>query len=111
MAKDNLLSTYELVTLFAILRLGGYAYGIPIFREIETQSGRSVAMSGIYAALERLENKGLLTAELGDATPQRGGRAKTYFRVTPKGLREAGAAKRTFTNLWRGMPGLEEPSV
>jgi len=111
MEKPNLLGVYELMAMFAILRLGKEAYGVPISREIEAQTGRSVAVSGIYAALERLERKGLVTAELGEATPQRGGRAKTYFRLTAKGLREASAAKQAFINLWQGAPGLKEKSA
>jgi PadR family transcriptional regulator len=111
MSKDNLLNVYELLTLFSILRLGKEAYGVPISREIEAHSGRNVAVSGVYAALERLERKGLVTAEIGEATPQRGGRAKTYFRVTAKGLREATDARRTFVNLWQGVPGPKENSV
>jgi PadR family transcriptional regulator, regulatory protein PadR len=108
MSKDNLLSVYELMTLFSIQRLGKEAYGVPISREIEINSGRNVAISGVYAALERLERKGLVTAELGEATPQRGGRAKTYFRVTAKGLREASEARRAFVNLWQGTPEPKE---
>jgi PadR family transcriptional regulator, regulatory protein PadR len=111
MSKDNLLSVYELLTLFSILRLGKEAYGMPICREIEVRSGRNVAVSGVYAALERLERKGLVAAELGEATPQRGGRAKTYFRVTAKGLREATEARQAFVNLWQGTAAAQEYSV
>ena len=111
MSKDNLLGVYELMTLFSILRLGKEAYGVPISREIEVHSGRNIAVSGVYAALERLEHKGLVTAELGEVTPQRGGRAKTYFRVTAKGLREATEARRAFVNLWQGTPALKENTV
>lgn len=111
MGKNNHLSTHELMTLLAIVRLGKDAYGVPISREIEAQSGREVAVSGIYAALERLEDRGLITAALGEATPQRGGRAKTYFQVTADGLREIHTAKRALTNLWRGLPALEGRSM
>jgi PadR family transcriptional regulator PadR len=104
MAKGSHLSTHELLALLAILRLGREAYGVPICREIETHSGREVAMSGIYAALERLEQRGLVVAELGEASPQRGGRAKTYFRVTAQGLREVQVAKQVFSSLWAGLP-------
>jgi DNA-binding PadR family transcriptional regulator len=107
MKKSNLLSVYELMAVFAILRLGKNAYGVPISQEIETQSGRHVAVSAVYAALERLERKGFVTAQLGEATPQRGGRAKTYFRLTAKGLEEANTAKQALTNLWQGTPGLK----
>lgn len=107
MKKSNLLSVYELMALFAILRLGKDAYGVPISQEIEAQSGRRIALSGVYAALERLEQKGFVTAQLGEATPQRGGRAKTYFRLTAEGLEEASAAKQTLVNLWQGTPALK----
>lgn len=107
MKPSNLLSVYELMAMFAILRLGKNAYGVPISQEIEAQSGRRIAVSGVYAALERLERKGLVTAELGEATPQRGGRAKTYFRLTAEGLEQASDAKQAFVNLWQGAPGLK----
>jgi PadR family transcriptional regulator, regulatory protein PadR len=108
MTRPNLLNVYELMAMYAILRLGREAYGVLILREIEAQSGRSVAMSGIYAALERLERKGFVSAELGEATPERGGRAKTYFKLTAQGLKEARTAKQAFTNLWRGAVELTE---
>jgi DNA-binding PadR family transcriptional regulator len=111
MKKSNLLSVYELMALFAILRLGREAYGVPISQEIEGQSGRRVAISGVYAALERLERKGFVTAQLGEATPQRGGRAKTYFRLTAKGLAEADAAKQALVNLWQDTLGLKGKPV
>ena len=106
MGKGTHLSTHELMAMLAILRLGKEAYGVPICREIEAHSGREVAVSGIYAALERLEERGLVTAELGEASPQRGGRAKTYFRVSAEGLREVQAAKKAFSSLWDGLSGM-----
>lgn len=111
MGRPNLLNVYELMAMFAIQRLGKEAYGVPIAREIEVQSGRSVAVSAVYAALERLERKGFVTAALGEATPQRGGRAKTYFRLTAQGLQEASSAKQAFVNLWQAAPRLQERSV
>jgi len=111
MKKSNLLSVYELMAVFAIQRLGKNAYGVPISQEIEAQTGRRIAVSGVYAALERLERKGFVTAELGEATPLRGGRAKTYFRLTAKGLQEASTAKQAFINLWQGAQGLQEKSA
>jgi PadR family transcriptional regulator, regulatory protein PadR len=107
MKKSSLLSTYELMAMFAVLRLGKNAYGVPVCKEIEAQSGRRVAVSGVYAALERLERKGFVSTELGEATPQRGGRAKTYFRLTAKGLEEASAAKEALSNLWQDSPKLK----
>jgi PadR family transcriptional regulator PadR len=107
MPKRSYLGDFELMVLLALMRLGEDAYGVPISREIEQQSGRPVALGTVYAALERLEEKELVSSELGESTPQRGGRAKRYFRITKKGLREAREARSALINLWRGLRELE----
>jgi DNA-binding PadR family transcriptional regulator len=107
MPKRGYLGDFELMVLLALMRLEGNAYGVPISQEIEQQSGREVALGTIYAALERLEDKGLVSSELGKPTPERGGRAKRYFRVTKRGLREVRQARRALINMWRGVRELE----
>jgi len=104
MRKRDYLGNFELMVLLAVIRVGDDAYGVPISREIEDTTGREVALGSVYAALERLEAKGLVSSELGDPTPERGGRAKRYFRVTGKGLREVREAQRSLVKLWQGLP-------
>jgi DNA-binding PadR family transcriptional regulator len=89
-----------------VLRVGEDAYGVPIARELEDKISREVLLGSVYAALERLEAKGLVASSLGDPTPERGGRAKRYFTVTAKGLREVRETQRTLVRLWRGLPEL-----
>lgn len=74
-------------------------------------SGRNIALGSVYITLERLETKGLDTSERGEPTAVRGGRAKTFFRITALGLREARNAQRTLVHLWRGVPELERGNV
>jgi DNA-binding PadR family transcriptional regulator len=93
--------------MLALIRIGDDAYGVPISEEIEKRTGRDVALGSVYAALERLEEKGFVTSSLGEATPERGGRAKRYFKVTAKGLREVRETQRALVKLWQGLPGLE----
>jgi PadR family transcriptional regulator PadR len=100
------LGNFELMVLLAVLRVGEDAYGVPIARELEDKISREVLLGSVYAALERLEAKGLVASSLGDPTPERGGRAKRYFTVTAKGLREVREAQRTLVRLWRGLPEL-----
>jgi PadR family transcriptional regulator, regulatory protein PadR len=111
MPKRGYLGDFELMVLLALMRLREDAYGVPISREIEQQSGRTVALGTVYAALERLEEKDLVLSELGESTPQRGGRAKRYFRITKKGLREVREARSALINLWRGLKQLEGERV
>jgi PadR family transcriptional regulator, regulatory protein PadR len=107
MRRRQYLGSFELMVLLAILRVGEDAYGMLVAREIETASGKEVGLGSVYAALERLTEKGLVSSSVGDPTPERGGRAKQYFRVTAKGLKAAREARHTFANLWHGIPALK----
>ena len=106
MAKREFLGGFELLVLLALMRIGEDAYGVPISEAIEESSGREVAIGSVYITLERLEQKGLVSSRLGEPTAERGGRAKTYFRVTANGLRAVRQAQRTLVNLWSGVPQL-----
>lgn len=107
MPKRDFLSGFELIVLLALLRLREDAYGVPIVREIEERTRREVAVGSVYATLERLEEKGLVSSALGDSTPERGGRAKRYFQITALGLREVRSTRRTLERLWHRLPQLE----
>lgn len=96
----------ELVAMVAILRLDNRAYGVAISREIADVTGREVALASLYVALDRLGSKGLVKSELGEPSPERGGRAKRYFSLTPRGRREVRDAQRALTSLWRDIPSL-----
>jgi len=107
MSKRTHIGDFELMVMLVLLRLGESAYGVPIAREIEQQCGREVALGSVYATLERLQEKGLVSSDLGESTPERGGRAKRYFRVTRKGLREVRETRQVLIRLWRGLAELE----
>ena len=103
MRKREYLGQLELMVLFAVMRPAGDAYGVLICREIAEKSGREAALASVYAALERLEHKGFVTASLGEPTAERGGKARTYFRPTAAGIREAREARETLMRLSSGL--------
>ncbi|MGA7340926.1 MAG: helix-turn-helix transcriptional regulator [Terracidiphilus sp.] len=104
MTERSYLGEFEMMILLAVIHLGEQAYGVPISRELERHRGRDVSIGSVYAALERLEAKGLVASSLGDPTPERGGKAKRYFRVTEAGLRQVRETRRVLSRLWRGLP-------
>jgi PadR family transcriptional regulator PadR len=104
MTDRSYLGEFELMILLAILHLGDQAYGVPIARELELHRGREVSVGSVYAALERLETKGLIASSLGDPTPERGGKAKRYFRVNGEGMRQVNETRRVLTSLWKQVP-------
>ena len=105
------LTDFELVILLAVLRVGDHAYGVSIANEIERTGGRTVLLAAIYTALDRLEENSLVTSSYGDPTPERGGRAKRFFKVTGKGLKAVKETQRAFTALWSGIPQLKTGPV
>jgi PadR family transcriptional regulator PadR len=107
MAQRNYLGSLELMVMLVLIRLGDDAYGVPISRELAERIGREVALGSIYASLERLEDKGFVTSVQGEPTQERGGRAKRYFRLTPKGLRQVRKTQAVLKKLWHGLPQLE----
>jgi len=104
---ERLLTDFEIMILLAILRVGDEAYGVPIAREIEKTAGRTVLLGAVYAVLARLDAMGLVASTVGDPTPQRGGRAKRFFRVTRAGLRAVLDTQRALIALWTNVPALE----
>jgi len=107
MKDQSYLSDFELIAMLVLLRLGDDAYGVPIAREMEEQTKREVKLGSVYAALERLEEKGFVLSELGEPTQERGGRAKRYFHITKQGMRQVRETQKTLIKLWRGIPALE----
>lgn len=104
----HLLTDFELMIVLAILRIGDEAYGVQIAREIEEVSGRRVLLGAAYAALDRLEQNGIVSSRMGSATPERGGRARRFFKVSARGVRAARETQRALVALWRDVPQLKE---
>ena len=104
MREHNYLGEFELMLLLTLIHLGDDAYGVPLSKELALRRGRDVSVGSVYAALDRLELKGLVASNLGESTPERGGRAKRYFRVTRQGLRSVHETRKVLTKLWKSLP-------
>src|ERR1700690_1257341 len=98
-----MLGEFEYLLLPAASRLGEEAYGAAIRLEIESITKRRCSIGALYTTIDRLESKGLLKTWMGDATPQRGGRAKRMVCVTAKGVQAATAFYNAVTRVSRGV--------
>jgi DNA-binding PadR family transcriptional regulator len=85
--KRTYLGEFEEVVLLTVVLLEGNAYGVALTHEIIEQTGRTVRLNQVHAALHRLEEKGMVTSRMGEATPERGGRRKRLFTITAYGER------------------------
>ena len=102
MGKD-FLGEFETVVLLALARLEEGAYAVSVHNEVFEETGRSVSIPAVYITLSRLEKKGMVTSWKGDPSPQRGGRAKRYFRLEPDGFRQLGQSREMMARLWEGL--------
>jgi len=84
--RQPLLGAFEEVVLRAIRHLPVTGYGVTIHGAIEQALGHTVSFGAVYATLDRLETKGLVKSWLGESTPERGGKAKRYYRIEGAGV-------------------------
>ncbi len=103
MPKGGFLGEFEQVVLLAMARLGDAAYGMAISEEIESKTGREVGIGSVYSALDRMERKGYLSSSVGDPTPERGGRAKRYYRLEWAGATALQRSREQYARLWEGL--------
>ena len=99
--KGDRLGEFEELTLLAIRALEPPVYAVPIQRFIAKTTGRDVVMGAIYAALDRLEQKGLVRSTFGEATPEPGGKRKPLFTVSAEGMRLLKDQRRARERIWR----------
>ncbi len=105
---NRALGEFEQLILFALVELGDEAYGASIGRAIERRTGRQVSAGAIYTALARLAARGLVTSEVGDPTPERGGRRRKYYRLEPAGAVELSRSVDVMRTMSKGLlPKLE----
>ena len=103
MAKSDTLGEFEQIALLALMRLRSNAYGASIRQEIAERTGRDVSVGAVYTTLERLERKGFVSSARGAPTPERGGRAKRYYKIEAPGEHALQRSRETMDRMWAGL--------
>lgn len=103
MTKREFPGEFEQVVLLTIARLKEDAYGMAIRQEIADRTGRDVGIGSVYSALDRMEEKGFVSSTVGDPTPERGGKAKRYYKLERAGVMALERARDMFASLWEGL--------
>jgi len=99
--KGDHLGEFEELTLLTVLGLGDDAYGVSVQEKLERNAKRQASLGAVYAALNRLESKGLLQSRHGEATAERGGRRKRLFSITAEGTQRLRTIRKTRDRIWR----------
>lgn len=102
MRRGQNLGEFEALVLTSVMRVGRGANGVAVYGEIEARSGRAPSLPAVHVTLRRLEDKGLLTSEIGEPSP-RGGRPRRYYRVTAEGVRAVQGFRDMWRSVWKGL--------
>ena len=94
------LGTLEEQVMLAVVRTGDEAYGMSVRRELEAVTGRDVTIGSVYATLDRLEAKGLVTSS---RTAPSDAASRRVFAVTPAGARALAETRSVRERLWKGV--------
>ncbi|MBT1696158.1 helix-turn-helix transcriptional regulator [Fulvivirgaceae bacterium PWU4] len=102
--KRAYLGEFEELVLLTVAVLSANAYGVAITHEIIQQTGRSARLNQVHAALQRLEDKGMVTSKMGDPTAERGGRRKRLFSISAYGQQTLNDIQAVRNHMWSLLP-------
>ena len=109
--KGTNLGEFEELVMLTIASLMKEAYSVAICDELSNHTGRSVKLGVVHSVLNRLEEKELVTSELGEATKARGGKRKRFYQLTVPGKAALVRAKSMRDQLWDRIPSLAWKNV
>lgn len=95
------ISRSEEYILLAVLYLEKEAYGVSIRRQLKQMTGETWAFGAVFVMLNRMEKKGFCASRLADPTPERGGKSKRIYSLTPEGLEELKRIKSIHSTVWK----------
>ncbi len=101
------LSRSEEIILLSILKLGDDAYGVSIRQQIWKDTGDKWSFASIYTPLDKLSKKGFVTKTKGDPLPERGGKSKFFYRVTPEGKKALIELYEKHQKVWSDISHIE----
>ena len=102
--KKTKLGEFEELVLLAVASLQSEAYGVEIKRELEVRLKETLSVGSIQSALKRMEEKGFLTSQFGDATAKRGGKRKRIYSTTSYARRVLEEMREIRAGLWASIP-------
>ena len=103
MPTNVIIGEFEQLVLLTLMRLQPNAYALPLRQELMRLTKRSVSRGALYKTLDRLEQKALLSWDIEDQVPKRGGHPRRRFRVTQRGIEALQTSRKILLELWSGL--------
>lgn len=107
------LTKHEEVILVCVLHLKDNAYGVHIRRRIAESTGKNWNYGTLYRLLDQLVKKGLLIRQEGEPLPEKGGRRKIFYKLSPEGIESLQQSMSFHASLWNQSTrdALENPGI
>lgn len=102
--KGTNLGEFEELVLLTVASLHGDAYSVAVCDQLSADTGRTIKLGIVHSVLNRLEEKGLVKSELGEATQVRGGKRKRYYEITGAGKTAIRKSKELRDEMWGRIP-------
>jgi len=78
-------------------------YGLEIIKTVMEEASYKIILGSLYNILAKLEREGFVESYWGDATPERGGHRRKYYRITGAGENAVSEARRGLSSIWGGL--------
>lgn len=98
------LTVLEQIILSIIWSQKDEAYGVSIRQKVKKTTGKNLNYGTLYNNLEQLLRKGYVTKTQGESTPDRIGRPRIFYTLTPRGQKALRKAYELHTSLWNSIP-------
>ena len=98
--KKTKLGEFEEFVLLTVVLLKEEAYGVEIKKELESRLKQTLSVGSIQSALKRMEEKGFLESEFGEATNKRGGKRKRIYSATPQAHKVLNEMREIRESMW-----------
>ena len=100
------LTKAEELVLLTIWKMTDNAYGVALKRKIKEETGKDIPYGTLYFLLDQLTVKEYVRKKVGEPTPERGGRGKTFYQITPEGKEALKEAMEMYQKVWGNVDGL-----
>ena len=77
--------------------------GRTVLTEVQSRLERDIVAGAVYATLDRLEQKGLISSTLGSGTVIRAGRPRRYYTIENAGIHALNDSRAAVDSIWEGL--------
>ena len=100
------LSRPEEFLLLTLWKMEDEPYGVNIRSFLSKVTGKYWSIGSVYVPLDRLEAKGFVQSYLADPLPERGGKARRYYKITEAGMIQLQEIQKVYSKFWENVPDL-----